>query len=141
MSNHIVIQPTQFVNVRSGSSTLGVRVYDDYGHTYDNTWESIPDDDLEILKLVLEMDNEVVRSMMEFLKEDQKSIEIGGEYYSWDKIKHLFLIDEEMIADDMFKCANCGKWFSIEDAISQGSHHSAEKWCVECDKTQKRIES
>ena len=101
MSNHIVIQPTQFMNVRSGSSTLGVRVYDDYFHTYDNTWESIPDDDLEILKLVLEMDNEVVCSMMEFLKENQKSIEIGEEYYSWDEIKHLFLTDEEMVADDI----------------------------------------
>jgi len=141
MSNHIVIQPTKFVNVRSGNSTLGVRVYDNYGHSYDNTWDSIPDDDLEILKLVLEMDNEVVRSMMEFIKEDQKSIEIGGEYYHWESIKHLFLTDEEMEEDEMFKCANCGNWFSIEDAINQGEHRSSVKCCVECDKTQKRIDS
>jgi hypothetical protein len=34
MSNQITIQPTKFVNVRSGSSTLGVRVYDNYGQIH-----------------------------------------------------------------------------------------------------------
>ena len=37
--------------------------------------------------------------MMDFLQEDQKTIDIGGNYYSWDEIKYLFLDDEEMIND------------------------------------------
>jgi len=37
MSNQITIQPTKFVNVRSGSSSLDVRVYDSYGQSYTNT--------------------------------------------------------------------------------------------------------
>ena len=132
MSN-ITIQPTKFVNVRTGENTLGVRVYDDYGQSYDNTWESIPDDDHEILKIIIKSDDKVVRGMMEFLQEDQKSIDIGGAYYSWDEIKYLFLDDEEMVDDGMLKCEKCGKWIDEEDAISQGEHHSAEKWCPECD--------
>ncbi|HIJ11252.1 TPA: hypothetical protein HA278_04300 [Candidatus Woesearchaeota archaeon] len=128
MSNQITIQPTKFVNVRSGSSSLGVRVYDSYGQSYTNTWESIPDDDFEILKLVMELDDEVVRSMMDFIQEDQKTIDIGGAYYSWEEIKHLFLDDEEMINDDMFKCDKCNNWFSIDDSIQK----EKEKLCVTC---------
>jgi hypothetical protein len=84
------------------------------------------------LKLVLELEDKVVCAMMDFLQEDQKTIDIGGNYYSWDEIKYLFLDDEEMINDDMLKCDHCEKWIDVEDAISQGTHHSSEKWCPEC---------
>ena len=60
----------------------------------------------------------------------QQGLELIG--YSWDEIKYLFLDDEEMINDDMLKCDHCEKWIDVEDAISQGTHHSSEKWCPEC---------
>ena len=51
MSNRICIEPTEFKNVRSGTVSYGYRAYDDYGNTYDNNWDAIPDDDLEVLKI------------------------------------------------------------------------------------------
>jgi hypothetical protein len=90
MSNRISIDPTEFVNIRSGSKTFGVRVYDDYGCAYDNTWESIPDDDMDIIEKVLECENEVIRDMMNFVKEEEKGIDIDGTYYEWDEIKECW---------------------------------------------------
>ncbi|TXI89801.1 MAG: hypothetical protein E6Q36_02735 [Chryseobacterium sp.] len=54
MSNMLSIIPTKFENVRSGATTYGVRVYDSYESAYDNTWDSIPDDDVELYWLVME---------------------------------------------------------------------------------------
>lgn len=64
--NRVTIEPTKFVNVRTGHATFGVRVYDDEGQSYDNTWDSIPEDDLEVLKLVLASDNQTI-TMMDFV--------------------------------------------------------------------------
>ena len=50
MSNRLVIEPTEFKNISDGVISYGVRVYDDYGQSYDNTWDKIPKDDMEILK-------------------------------------------------------------------------------------------
>lgn len=88
--NRVTIEPTKFVNVRTGHATFGVRVYDDEGQSYDNTWDSIPEDDLEVLKLVLASDNQTISAMMDFVQEHERGITIGGTEYSWGKIKHLF---------------------------------------------------
>ena len=39
MSNCVNIVPTQFVNMRDGTSTFGVRIYDEYDCMYSNLWE------------------------------------------------------------------------------------------------------
>ena len=54
---------------------------------YDNTWKSIPEDDMEILQKVLKLDGNKFLEMMEFIKENQESICIGSEYYEWEKKK------------------------------------------------------
>jgi uncharacterized protein YbaR (Trm112 family) len=141
MSNQITIEATKFVNVKGDGETLGFRMYDDYGQTYCNTLESIPDDDLDLLRLVLDNTDDISAAMFEHIKDNESDICINGEYYGWKTIKPILcqdeLTDEEMVAKDMFKCEHCGKWFDIEDSVKL---NSGEYWCVECDKTQKRIE-
>lgn len=89
MSNRITIEPTKFIDVRSGHITFGVRVFDDYGQSYDNTWNSIPLDDLDVLKQVMASDDVVIIAMLDHVKENQLGVYID-EYYTWDKIEHLF---------------------------------------------------
>ena len=94
MSNRATIEPTEFTNIRTGIKSYGVRVYDDYGQSYDNTWDIIPVDDMEILEKVKNSDDTVIVGIIEFLLEMQKGITIGNNWYEWDDIKHLFE-DEE----------------------------------------------
>lgn len=87
MSNRVSIVPTEFVNVRSGDRTLGVRVYDDEGQSYDNTWETIPDDDMDLIKKVLQSDDINIVGMMDFIQENEKGLSIDGNWYDWEQIK------------------------------------------------------
>ena len=92
MSNQVYIKPCEFKDVRSGECSKGFRAYDDYEKTYCNFWENIPDDDLEILAQVLkECDNDVrLNSLLSYIQEQELGIIIGGVYYEWEQIKHLF---------------------------------------------------
>ena len=88
--NQITIQPTVFENRPQGSKTYGYRMYDDYGQTYNNTWESIPDDDLEILRQVIDDGDDIAQNMIGFMIEHGHGLSIGDERYDWNDIKYLF---------------------------------------------------
>ncbi len=90
MSNKVRIEPTIFQNRRTSEYTYGVRVYDDYEQFYDNTWEQIPDDDLECLEQLIESESKEIKSLLAYIKEEKEGVYIGGEWYSWDQIKHCF---------------------------------------------------
>jgi hypothetical protein len=96
--NRVYIEPTEFTNTRTGSISHGYRIYDDSGSSYVNGWESIPDDDMELLALVMEEGNEFTDEMLSYVQEHGKSLYIGNEEYQWDEIKHLW--DRE--------CQRCG---------------------------------
>ena len=101
MSNRATIEPTEFRNVRGGKPTFGVRVYDEYAQAYDNTWDSIPDDDLDVLdKVEAECTDEVIVGILDYLKENCTGIEIGDTWYEWDAIKHVLGHDEDQPAGD-----------------------------------------
>lgn len=93
MSNRVTIQPTKFVNIRDGvesESTLGVRVYDDYGNSYSNTWDEIPKTDMEILKKVcVEMEDDQTSAMISHVIEEERGLYIGDNWYEWDEIKEV----------------------------------------------------
>jgi hypothetical protein len=90
MSNRVVIQPTVFVNKPQNDETYGVRVYDDYDQSYVNTWESIPEDDVEVLrKLVEENLDETIGAMLDFVIGNETGIYIGENWYIWDDIKQI----------------------------------------------------
>ena len=93
MSNTVTLTPTKFENLRSGCTSFGYRAYDDDGQAYDNTVESIPNDDIEFLAMVAETDNKEVRAMLDFVINEKKGIEIDGMFYGWDKIKTTLLAE------------------------------------------------
>ena len=94
MSNHICLEPTRFVNVRSGDESLGVRVYDDEGCYYDNSWVSIPDDDLEVLRetlsSALSSANDDVLTVLFCVRDGKRGLFIGGVWYDWVQVKSCF---------------------------------------------------
>ena len=53
----ITIEPIKFEDQRIKNVTFGYRLYNDYGTIYDNIWESIFDDNLEVLSKVMDSDD------------------------------------------------------------------------------------
>lgn len=96
MSNRVTIQPTKFVNLlETGSEdlqgiTYGVRVYDDYGNAYSNTWDKMPIGDMEVLRKVCnEMDDDVTSAMIDYVVENENGLYIGDNWYECDEIKEI----------------------------------------------------
>ena len=91
MSSRLNIVSTKFENVKSGSITYGVRVFDDYSNSYDNCWENIPENDFDVLrKLLKEGCSDNIADMLEFVKEHKQGVCIDEQWYDWDEIKHIF---------------------------------------------------
>lgn len=88
--NKVTIQPTIFENHPQGTKTFGYRIYDDYGQTYLNTWESIPKDDMDILQKVMDEADETADAMFSFILEHEHGIYINDNWWDWDEIKHIF---------------------------------------------------
>jgi hypothetical protein len=94
MSNRLTIEPTEFKNVRTGLITLGVRMYDDYDGEYVNSWDSIPDTDLEVIAKVFQEwsnneYNEGTAEMLSFIVENENGLYVGDQWYTWEQIKSL----------------------------------------------------
>ncbi len=89
--NNVTIEPTQFVNMRSGNSTLGFRAYDDEDKVYCNVMEVISDDDLEFLEAAREAarGDEGFESMLDFCNENGKGLYIGDVWYEYFKIESI----------------------------------------------------
>jgi len=86
----ITIEPTIFINARTSKKTYGVRVYDEYGKSYDNTWDKIPTNDMDVLeKVITESDDPDIHTSIEFIKENKEGVNIGGENYNWHEIKDI----------------------------------------------------
>jgi hypothetical protein len=80
--------------VRTGNITFGYRAYDDEGGTYHNAFETIPDDDLEFLKLVLESGvDEQLSAMLDYCRDTEHGLYIGDTWYEWDKVKSILNSD------------------------------------------------
>ena len=92
MSNRICIEPTKFEDVRTGHVSYGYRIFDDHGSAYGNLWESIPDDDLHVLQMVVddrEDNNFVLNSLLDWIQEKETGITIGDTPYEWEQIKDI----------------------------------------------------
>lgn len=92
MSNQVTIEPTRFVDERTGRETLGFRVYDDYEQTYCNNMSSIPGDDLEFFRMALENIDNALDLMLDYMCMNEKGITIGNEFYDFEEVKSI--IDE-----------------------------------------------
>jgi hypothetical protein len=87
-----MISPTlvtcEFHNT-TGEVTKGYRLYDEYGQTYCNTWQTIPEDDLEILELAIKDADDNAKTFFNFMKETESGITINGEWYDFEQVEDL----------------------------------------------------
>jgi len=90
MSNRVTVQATVFKNHPQGLETFGYRMFDDYDQTYDNTFDAVPDNDLELLRHALANCDGIAGSMLEYVEENNTGIYIGDTWYDWDEIRHLW---------------------------------------------------
>jgi len=94
MANKITIQPTQFIDLRSGESSFGYRIYDEYSCVYNNILysnkEAVPSDDLDFLADIAKNPfNKEMREMLEFVVDYKQGIFIGDAWYEWKIIKDI----------------------------------------------------
>jgi hypothetical protein len=90
--NCVYIEPTQFVDLRTGEKHYGWRAWDDHGQVYDNTWgkQDIPKSDLEFLKKVFESNqDEALWEMLEFCEQNDVGIFVGDSYHDWCSVAPL----------------------------------------------------
>jgi len=121
MSNRVLIQPCKFEDVRTGEIHYGARIADSYGKSYDNTWKSIPDDDIKVIEKMMEDQDEVIVGIFDFVFEQGQGIFVGDKYYEWDQIKHLWGLEEdnnehiEILCHDISYYLNDGAKIEIGD--------------------------
>lgn len=89
MANRIYID-----SVFSPSSNLwGFKAQDNYASCCAFNWETLPEDNLEWLYLILTCKygypNEF-KDMLEFACENEKGIHIRDEYYEWEQIEPIY---------------------------------------------------
>ena len=89
MSNRIELVPTLFTNVRSGETSYGYRLYDDADNVYNNMWDSIPDDDLDCLRKMVEEAGDREYPFLSYLREYTCGMSIGGTWYEWEEIEDI----------------------------------------------------
>lgn len=91
MSNRLNIDGIEFHNPKTDITEFGVKVYDDYAHSYIDSWEDIPENDLEILeRLWTKESNQIIEDAIDFIIEMSKGCYINDQWYEWDEIKHIF---------------------------------------------------
>lgn len=89
MSNKVIIEPTEFKNTRTGIISYGYIIYNDSDRSYDNTLDSIPENDLELLKLVLESNDIVIDELIADVFDCETGLYFGSTYYEFEQIKHI----------------------------------------------------
>jgi len=89
MGNRLCITPTKFEDVRSGEVSLGWRAYDDYFTDYDNTWDAIPDSDLDFFQKVLSegFDGDAHTDALESALENKGGLYLGDTWYTLEQLK------------------------------------------------------
>lgn len=96
MSDRVYVVPTKFVDVRTNEESFGYRIGDCLAQSYDTSWPSIPDDDLEFLELVKEVGDQTTEDLLESCR--GKGMFIGNRWYEWSEVEHI--MDAEPDYDD-----------------------------------------
>lgn len=83
--------PTKFENVRTGVVSYGARIWDGYGRTYTCLLDSIPDDDLEFLEIIMEDNTDAMSCViLDTMQENEQGCFVGEVWYDWCDVEHLF---------------------------------------------------
>lgn len=90
MGNRFYLNPMKMENLRTGITSYGFHLFDDYGECLLFQKEPPPENDLECLCAVIQMEDPSCQELLEALAESQSGIVIGGSFYSWEEIKDCF---------------------------------------------------
>lgn len=86
MSNRAQVIRTRFID--HTGETEGVRAFDDFEQTYFH-FDSVPEDDMELLALMLNQNDDRLNGIFEHLYSIEKGVEIDGTWYDYSEIKNV----------------------------------------------------
>jgi len=90
MSNRASLVRTEFKCLKTGESTFGFRLYDDYDQFYmdgDETRQAIPEDDLKFWEYAIQNAGCAERALLESLLKNKKGLCIDGVWYDFTELK------------------------------------------------------
>ena len=93
MSNHAYIDVVVRTSKTTGQTDTVVEIWDDYGES--SVWpETIPDDDLALLRLVRDLGDETVAEILSYAEANDKGITIRGNYRDGEAVKAILQWDD-----------------------------------------------
>jgi hypothetical protein len=97
MSNRVTMKQYTRTDKATGNMFKFIEVFDDYEYDFiclDDYQENFFDDELELLKFVIQVviDNPctVMESLFDYVVENEMGISIENNWYDWNEIKDLF---------------------------------------------------
>jgi len=90
MANQSYITPMEFKNLTNGETSLGFELYDSYSSGHLTIEGPMPEDDFEMLRLVLLHGNKNTQEILDFVREWGTGLTIGKTYYPWKEIQPVF---------------------------------------------------
>ena len=90
--NHVCIEPTKFVDLRSGEESFGWRAFDDHSQAYDSSWSKADmlDDGLAFLKRVIATsEDQAVWAMLDSCGNFRHGIRVGDTTIDWPELSLL----------------------------------------------------
>ncbi len=95
MSNSIYIDVNKVENVISKTIYFEITAWDDYNHGSTSIEENqLPTTDIETLQLCIDYGVNAsinIHDVVESISDFEKGVTVNGNFYEWDKIKHLFV--------------------------------------------------
>lgn len=121
MGNRASIEVFERKNLRNNGIDYCISIYDDYDETtLFVAREDIPDDDLELLKKLIEFKHQedvfgggscrVIEDVLDYIEKHQNGIYVGNTYFSYEEIKEVLDHDIRTV----FYCPKCG-WESYNE--------------------------
>ena len=93
MANIASIERREIRTLRNGKTWKEAYIFDDYGNG-SFRFDTLPDDDLELLRLVLneqtEGGYESIEQIFDYVIQEKTSVFIDGKYYEWEQVKTIF---------------------------------------------------
>lgn len=86
----IRIEPTKFINTKTGHESFGVRVHDSHESAFFECGIiPPPEDDMALIRWCASLPNAQIQDIFHFLGMRKGDVEIGDATYKWQTIKHL----------------------------------------------------
>ena len=86
----LVITRAEFKVIQSGNVAHGFLIHDDFDATYCITSGPLPKDPIEILKGVIDWENDLISHMLDSARKNLEGIYIDDFFYEWKHLEKVF---------------------------------------------------